>query len=489
MAPAGCALLSGHVGRSARAQRLVDVPVQELELLEPRQLRLVKLLARRVMRQRGLLHRLRRGQQRLQLVRALLQLHAAAAGALVDVRLGLGRQPARALHAQLGERGQQQRLDVLAGLLARHQPHQLGHDLLRGERARPRVVGGQRPVLAQHPHQHLQQHVGQPRRRLGVQQARVDVDRGAVQRLVLLRDQAHERVRERGLHVVAAQLKHLAHHADEPRGRGRVALSKLRHLARDVAPDVLVGGCAQVAHHALRDDLHVVGLGHLVQQLQRLELERVVGVLQAVHHRQLVLLRVLRVDLDDARQRVDAHVAQVVRGGLEEGGDGLSGRSQQVRVGVDGGDGAHALVDDGVADGVAAVGAAQRLLQHRVHVLARHAVARAQHGQDLEQLDLDEGRREAVVIVRLGQAVLRHLLEDGGEGGDEVLVGARVLLDHLVQRAQRRAHHAGVLVAQHGAEVLVQIHASQRPLMLGVKLVEPVQRHDRLLPHMLLGVA
>ncbi len=63
-------------------------------------------------------------------------------------------------------------------------------------------------------------------------------------------------------------------------------------------------------------------------------------------------------------------------------------RRQQLRVGVYGGDGAHALEDERGAYGVAGVGPPQRLRHHRVHVLGGGAVAGAQHSQYLEQLDL-----------------------------------------------------------------------------------------------------
>ena len=61
---------------------------------------------------------------------------------------------------------------------------------------------------------------------------------------------------------------------------------------------------------------------------------------------------------------------------------------QEPGVRVDGGDGAHALGHDGVGDGVPAVGLAQGVAQHRIHVVRGRRVARAQVGQDLEQLYL-----------------------------------------------------------------------------------------------------
>jgi hypothetical protein len=61
---------------------------------------------------------------------------------------------------------------------------------------------------------------------------------------------------------------------------------------------------------------------------------------------------------------------------------------EQRGVGVDGCDGLHALVDDGIAYRVGGVGAPQRLLYDLVHVVAGATVPRPQRGQHLQQLDL-----------------------------------------------------------------------------------------------------
>lgn len=66
---------------------------------------------------------------------------------------------------------------------------------------------------------------------------------------------------------------------------------------------------------------------------------------------------------------------------------------QQRRVREDGGDGAHALVYDGVPDRVPRVGAPHCIPHHRVHVLAGRLVARAQQRQRFQQLYLRPSRR------------------------------------------------------------------------------------------------
>ena len=63
---------------------------------------------------------------------------------------------------------------------------------------------------------------------------------------------------------------------------------------------------------------------------------------------------------------------------------------QERGVGVDGGDGAHALRHDGVADGVPGVGLPQRVPQHRIHVVRGALVTGAQACQNLQQLDLHQ---------------------------------------------------------------------------------------------------
>mmetsp|Transcript_6990 Transcript_6990/g.18794 ORF Transcript_6990/g.18794 Transcript_6990/m.18794 type:complete len:271 (-) Transcript_6990:49-861(-) len=94
-----------------------------------------------------------------------------------------------------------------------------------------------------------------------------------------------------------------------------------------------------------------------------------------------------------------------------------------------------------------------------------------------------------MVIKRLGQTVLRHLLQNGRKRGKQILVQAGVNLDCVVKCTQGSVHDAGVLVAQCCAEVLVYLHARKGTLVLWVKLVEVMEHHDSFLAHMLFGVA
>lgn len=67
--------------------------------------------------------------------------------------------------------------------------------------------------------------------------------------------------------------------------------------------------------------LHIVWLGHLVQQLKGFLLQHVVRVLQAVDDSQLMLRCILGVDAHNAGQAVYAHVLQIVAAALQECGD------------------------------------------------------------------------------------------------------------------------------------------------------------------------
>lgn len=75
---------------------------------------------------------------------------------------------------------------------------------------------------------------------------------------------------------------------------------------------------------------------------------------------------------------------------LQEAGGHFRALAQELGVGVDAGDGADALVQDGVPNGGPRVALAQHVRQNAVHVLAGRFVRRAQQGQDLQQLDLAE---------------------------------------------------------------------------------------------------
>ena len=149
---------------------------------------------------------------------------------------------------------------------------------------------------------------------------------------------------------------------------------------------------------------------------------------------------------------------------------------QQHRRRVDARRGAHALVHDRVPYATLIIPLLEHRAQHRVHLRRRLLVRRAQLRQNLQQPDLDERSRHAVVVVRLGQPVLHHLLEDGHEGGHEVLLRRRIRDGQVVQSAQRRGHDARVLVAEHLPKLAVQVRHRRRGLE-----VELVQRHHRLL--------
>ena len=71
----------------------------------------------------------------------------------------------------------------------------------------------------------------------------------------------------------------------------------LRNARNEVRAQVHVRGRAQVAHELVDDDDRVDGVGHAEEQVERLALERVVGVLEAVDDGQLVLAGVARVVL------------------------------------------------------------------------------------------------------------------------------------------------------------------------------------------------
>ena len=72
-------------------------------------------------------------------------------------------------------------------------------------------------------------------------------------------------------------------------------------------------------------NLNIVGLGHLVKQLQSLLLQHVIWVLKAVNDSQLVLSSILGVDAHNARQPINANILQVVAAALQEGGNHFCG--------------------------------------------------------------------------------------------------------------------------------------------------------------------
>ena len=71
--------------------------------------------------------------------------------------------------------------------------------------------------------------------------------------------------------------------------------------------------------------LHIVGLCHLVQQVQGLVLQGFIRVFQTIDDCHLVIGCILSIDAHNARQSINANVFEVVAAGLEELANGFCG--------------------------------------------------------------------------------------------------------------------------------------------------------------------
>lgn len=89
-----------------------------------------------------------------------------------------------------------------------------------------------------------------------------------------------------------------------------------------------------------------------------------------------------------------------------------------------------------------------------------------------------------MVVVRLGQPPLSHLLQNADEAHDQILERIDVGGNEIEEWAQRRTHHSRIIVAEPLAEV-----GKEMGNRGGGLLVEAMEGHDGLLPNGLLRVA
>ena len=301
-----------EVGLRAILQRAADKVVQKGQVRVD-----VNVLARGVDGQGGLHER--------QVVAERLELRAVLREGDVGGVDPLGRHLQRLLRhlAQLRHELADGHYHPRAGGRVRELPlHRVGQPL---EDLLQRDALAQVAVLAEHPADHLHEHVGQ----VGlVEHIEVGLRGELAERIVLvlvlaraLGYEAHQVVRDVGAHQLATELEDRVHRADEPRVVGCVALGELRDLLGQPCAELHVSGPLKVVQQLVRDEDDVLRVGHPEEKLQRLPLEGLVRVLEAVDHDHLVLERVLLVDLHDGGERLDAEVLEVVVLRRDEAGD------------------------------------------------------------------------------------------------------------------------------------------------------------------------
>ena len=169
-------------------------------------------------------------------------------------------------------------------------------------------------------------------------------------------------------------------------------------------------------------------------------------------------------------QGIQTQVLQVRHRVVDEERRRLRGAVQKLRVRIDVDHATHALVADGMTDRRSSVRTRHRVRNHSVHLLRRHLISVAQTAQQTNQLDLHPRGRNVVIVVVTRQALLDDLLLDAHQRGNEVLSDGGIILAHVVQKHHARRHHRRIRVAQHLADLLVQVADAAL-----VQLVESVE--------------
>ena len=260
-------------------------------------------------------------------------------------------------------------------------------------------------------------------------------------------------------------------------------VAKHRDLIDKVFARAGFDGCLlEVAKQTINDGFNVHTVGHLVEQVQRLYFQGVVSVFQAVDHETLILERVLRINLDDARQSRYADILEIVRLRAQEPGYRLRSQRCQRLIRANHCNRLQALVDKSIANiDTHVIGSPEHIGQDLVHLIGALLVLCTQEGQDLKDLGLNPWRRHPMVIVILGQAMLGHLLQDNDERVYQVLEITGSHLDLIEIVIQTGGHDTGVTITQCSLHMLVEVLNS-------LHLVKADQDHHSFFPDHLLGV-
>ena len=150
------------------------------------------------------------------------------------------------------------------------------------------------------------------------QDLQVDLDSAlpklfALLSLLILANRHDELVCELLCDLITTNLEEFVHVANVP----VLIRSKLVAEIRDLVDQVLARASfnwslLQIGKQSINDGLNIDTIGHRIQQIERLDLERVISVLQTVDDKRLILQRVLGVDLDDASKTCNSNILQIV---------------------------------------------------------------------------------------------------------------------------------------------------------------------------------
>mmetsp|Transcript_11656 Transcript_11656/g.25584 ORF Transcript_11656/g.25584 Transcript_11656/m.25584 type:complete len:709 (-) Transcript_11656:1420-3546(-) len=295
----------GGVGGGAVGQGGLDVSVQEGEAGVG-----FDVFARRIYGKNLREQMVGRREHSLKLQTALLQIHIATPGKIVDDVGGDGRTRPR----------------------LRHQLHDGRHQILFGRRRVPRFLrqrgnfdhnGVQRffrqiGILSQYPGHGIHQNLG--RRGGSVQQIHEHLHRFATNGVLVsffvvlgpFGDEGHEVVRHVRSDQVSGDVEEGGDRLDVPAVGGSVAFGNLGDASDQIATQVFVRGGAKELQELVGDELYVDGVGHAEEQVQGLALEGLVGVLQTFDHRHLVLGGIFGVVFHNGGEARHADVFQVM---------------------------------------------------------------------------------------------------------------------------------------------------------------------------------
>lgn len=260
---------------------------------------------------------------------------------------------------------------------------------------------------------------------------------------------------------------------------GRVLLGDLTDSVGQVLEEGHVGAL-EVLAQLLDQALHVGGVGDADEQVERPPLDGNVVVLDAGEDGLLVALHGIAVERDHLLQRGERDEPEVVVLHVEEAREDVDPVDAQPVRGLDGHDGAHCLVDDGVGGVAVGVDVRHELGEHVGHLVAGLGVLLSEDFEALQDLDLEEGVPHAahLVLVRVARdGQVFELLHEEGHSVFELRDVGGVRHEDIVQQAQRAQQHARAAVVDHAVQ-----HFHELVDRVGQLPDDPHRCRERLLP-------
>mmetsp|Transcript_2491 Transcript_2491/g.7354 ORF Transcript_2491/g.7354 Transcript_2491/m.7354 type:complete len:386 (-) Transcript_2491:484-1641(-) len=254
------------------------------------------------------------------------------------------------------------------------------------------------------------------------------------------------------LDEVPPQAHHLDQGIDLPTSVGRVLLDHHANLRTQLFFEVGVGN-QEIIEQFLRHVLNVLLIDQRVSHVQCPFPDRDVVVLEAIDDGGAMPLHGLHINSDNTLQRRKRHVPNVVVPAEQKAAKNVDAEDSQPTFGLDGHDGEDALIKNGIACVLGALGVSRNLREDIVHLVAGIDGVGAQNPEKSKDFALQERIGYSCNVVLCSLCITRgdqipQCPHQGSNVTPEIRDVVRVDLQQRRQETTTRDQHTVVAVIQ-----------------------------------------